>query len=172
MPFRLDFPKHEVMPAVTLPSLDPSTVRETRLLSLPALSLLCGCQALTRGAEAIDYRPGEPPATMVAKVDGTYSLYAPNAYTSWAATDVTLGSAVGFRQEPNGTITAFAGEQTWPIDASDGRHVWLYTPKPATEWDRFLVNTRDKTESAVGTMLLFLTAPILELACAVTGQYL
>jgi hypothetical protein len=145
-------------------------VRQAILLALPWLSLLCGCHALTRDAEVIDYRPGGTPATTVAKADASYHLSAPEANTRWIQTDVLQGSAVGFRQEPDGTLTAFAGEQSWRIDASDG-HVWLCTPKPVTAWDRFLVRTRDTCESALYPTLLTLTAPIWVVHCALTGQW-
>ncbi|WP_439622001.1 hypothetical protein [Gemmata sp.] len=146
-------------------------MRQAVLLVLPAVSLLCGCHALTRDAEVIAYRPGEAVTMTAAKEDATYRLSARDGRHGWIATDVPQGGAVGFRKEADGTITAFAGAQTWPIEASDGRHVWLCTPKPTTGWDRFLVGTRDKSESAFQTTVLFLTAPIWLTQCAITGEW-
>jgi hypothetical protein len=145
-------------------------VRQAILLVLPGLSLLCGCHALTRDAEVIDYRPGGTVATTVAKSDASYRLSAPDARTSWVATDVPQGGAVGFRTEADGTVVAFAGEQTWRIEASNGRHVWLCTPKPATGWDRLLVRTRDTAESTFCATGLILTAPLWLTLCAANGE--
>jgi hypothetical protein len=110
-------------------------------------------------------------ATTVAKEDAEYSLFAPDKLTSWIQTDVPKGSAVGFRQEPDGSVVAFAGEQTWRVEDSNGRHVWLCTPKPVTGWDKFLVRSRDKAENAFGATLLILAAPFWIPACAVTDEW-
>ena len=146
-------------------------VRRAILLVLPAVLLLCGCHALTRDSEVIAYRPGEGVTTTVAKEDATYRLSARDGRQGWIATDVPRGATVGFREEADGQIIAFAGAQTWPIEASDGRHVWLSTPKPTRGWDRFLVGTRDKTAAAFYSTLLFITAPIWLTQCAINGEW-
>jgi hypothetical protein len=146
-------------------------VRPTVLLALPWLSLLCGCHALIRDAEVIDYRPGGTAATTVAKFDASYRLSAPGVRRSWIETDVLQGNAVGFRQERDGTVVAFAGEQTWRVEASDGRHVWLCTPRPVTAWDQFLVRTRDTSENTFSKAVMILTAPFWITQCAVTGVW-
>jgi hypothetical protein len=110
-------------------------------------------------------------ATTVAKEDAEYHLSAPDKQTSWIQTDVTKGSDVGFRQEPDGSVVAFASEQTWRVEDSNGRHVWLCTPKPVTGWDKFLVRSRDKSENAFYTTVMILTAPFWIPRCAATGQW-
>ena len=146
-------------------------VRYVVLLVLPGLSLFCGCHALTRNAEGVDYRPGGPTITTVATFDASYSLAAPDAFKSWIQTDVPQGSLVGFRQEPDGAVVAFAGELTWPVDDAAGRHVWLCTPKPTNEWERFLVRTRDRSEEAFYKTVMILTAPIWITQCSITGEW-
>ena len=146
-------------------------VRYAVLLVLPWLALLCGCNALPREAEVIEYRPGGTVPTTVAKADGEYRLSAPDARMSCIPTDVSQGSVLGFRQEPDGAVVAFAGDQSWPIEAKDGRHVWLCTPKPANEWERFLVRTRERSENAFYTTVMILTAPIWIAQCSITGEW-
>ncbi|VTU00257.1 unnamed protein product [Gemmataceae bacterium] len=146
-------------------------MRRAILLVLPAVSLLCGCHALARDSEVIAYRPGEAVTTTVAKEDATYRLSARDGRQGWIGTEVSRGGAVGFRQEADGQVTAFAGSQTWPIEASDGRHVWLSTPKPTSGWDRFIVRTRDKSASAFQATVLVITAPIWLTWCAVTNEW-
>jgi len=108
-------------------------------------------------------------ATTVAKEDAEYRLSADKQ--TWIQTDVTKGREVGFRREPDGSVVAFAGEQTWQVKDSNGRHVWLCTPKPVTEWDHFLVRTRDKSENAFYTTAFILAIPFWVPHCAATGEW-
>jgi hypothetical protein len=141
-------------------------MRRAVVLALNLLPLLGGCRALVRDAETVEYRPGSAPTTMAATYDATYRLYVPEKLETGMGIEVTKGEAVGFRQEPDGSIIAVAGQETKPIP--DGRCVWLCTPKPVTRWERFLVRTRDKCETAV--MLVFL-GPALVINGCVTGEW-
>jgi hypothetical protein len=146
-------------------------VRRAVVLPLPLLALLGGCHALVRDAEVIDYRPGRPAPATVAAEDAGYRMTARGGLQNWVQTDVASGSPVGFRQESDGSVVAFAGEQTWPVDPADGRHVWLATPKPVTGWDRFLVRSRDRCESAATAVMLFVLGPVIVINGCLTGEW-
>jgi hypothetical protein len=134
-------------------------MRRAVLLALPLLALLGGCRALVRDAVAVEYHPGATPTTTVATCDATYTLYAPEptplvGYAEW---DVTEGTTVGYRREPDGSVVAVAGELTTPIP--ECRSVWRFTPKPITRWDRFVVAARDDCKYSLGAVVSVLLLP-------------
>src|SRR5207237_333350 len=85
-------PQPEALSRLTL---SRSPMRRALLLALPLLSLLCGCKALWRDREAIEYRPGTPPTTVVADRDATYRLCADEPDPGRPSVDVTKGERVG-----------------------------------------------------------------------------
>src|SRR5579871_5330961 len=105
-------------------------MRYAAILLLAGLPLFGGC-VVVRETEVIDYRPSGSVNTTAATRDASYRLYAPDANHCWIATDVAKGEPVGFREEVDGSIVAFASKQSWTVDGAQGRHVWLCEPKPA-----------------------------------------
>ena len=95
------------------------------LLALPLLSVACGCKALVRDAETVEYRRGAIPRSTAAKCDATYTLEVPeDKRTSYNPVDVATGEPVGFRREPDGSLVAFAGTHTYTIP--DRHAVWSF----------------------------------------------
>ena len=143
------------------------------MLLLPLLALLGGCKALTRDAEAVAYRPGTPPTTVVAERDATYTLDARNPNTNtkygWDTIDLRKGATVGFRHEPDGSLVAIAGEQIIPIPDEDA--AWKYTPIPVTRLDRLAVSTRDRCEKAAETTFCYAMLPLIIFNGCVTGEW-
>jgi hypothetical protein len=140
--------------------------RRAVALLLPLLCLACGCKALVRDAETVEYRPGPTLSTTVASCDAEYTLSAPEKRETRLSVDVAKGERVGFQREPDGSLVAVAGKETMRIEPG-AHYVWLCTPKPVTALDRCAVKTRDKCEEVIGIMVLI---PFLIIHPEVAGQ--
>ena len=139
------------------------------MLVLLLLTLLGGCKAIVRDAETVEYQPGATPTTVVAKCDASYKLEVrDDAHKCYPPTDVTKGAVVGFRREPDGSLTAIAGKETKAIP--EGRYVWGYKPKPVTQWERLAVGTRDTCSTAAGWVCFALFVPLDLCWCALSGE--
>jgi hypothetical protein len=143
--------------------------RRILTLLLPLLSLVCGCMGLRRDREAVEYRPGTPPTTVVAERDATYRLCAdePDPGRPWV--DVTKGERVGFRRESDGSLVAIAGTRTTPVP--DVRHVWISSSWPVTRWERFAESTVEGSKKVAGIVVAIPMLPFVFLWC-VTGHEL
>jgi hypothetical protein len=137
--------------------------RRAVTILLPLLILLCGCKALSRDREAVEYRPGPTLSTTVADCDAEYSLNAPEKHQTRFPVDVAKGERVGFQHDPDGSLVAVAGKVTMRIEPGE-HYVWRCTPKPVTGLDRFAVKTRDKGENVAGGVALILLLPVFVLS--------
>jgi hypothetical protein len=121
------------------------------LLVVLSANLTCGCKALWRDREAVEYRPGTPPTAVLAERDATYRLCAHEPDETRPQVDVTKGERVGFRREPDGSLVAFAGTRTTTIP--DVYHVWEYSSWPVTPWERVRESTIKRSEEVIGTVV-------------------
>ncbi|QJW93495.1 hypothetical protein FTUN_1001 [Frigoriglobus tundricola] len=140
------------------------------LLTLPLVCLVGGCQALTREAVAVEYRPGASPTAIEAQCAATYTLHSikPDSQLNPTTIELEKGATVGFRREPDGSLVAIAGWQTSPI--AESQHVWRYTPVPVTRWDRFVVGTRHTCEKAAEAATMAIVLPLLVLHIMTGGE--
>jgi hypothetical protein len=142
-------------------------MKHTLLLVLSLLSLVGGCKALSRDREAVEYRPGTLPTTVVADRDATYKLCADEPDPGRPVVDVTKGERVGFRREPDGSLVAVAGTRTTPVP--DVRHVWISSSWPVTRRERFAESTSEGCKKAAQTVAGVIFFPAAVVLMVITG---
>jgi len=96
---------------------------KTRLGALLVVNLflgslfLAGC-GMQPGSTLVKYEKGGDAITTTAPRDGTYSLYASDDATPMVKYPLSKGDKIGFESNPDGTVTAVAGNDTQTLKPS------------------------------------------------------
>jgi hypothetical protein len=107
--------------------------RMTAPRPLHALALLCaltGCVSSPPDGPLVEYRPGQPAATQKVTCEANYTLVARDgagAGGPFGEHHLKKGERVGFRCEPDGSVTALAPGYT--IALPSGAYAWEVVPK-------------------------------------------
>ncbi|QJW93496.1 hypothetical protein [Frigoriglobus tundricola] len=132
--------------------------RVARALAL--LSALTGCVASPPKGPLVEYREGQAPITRRVKCEANYVLLTKDAAAARgqiAEHHIMKGERVGFRREPDGTVTAIA--PGYKLALPPGAYAWEVVRASVPPWrERFWCEVRDRgieAERVTGAVLLF-----------------